>query len=372
MPTTKRDYYDILGIGREASEDDIRKAFRKKALEYHPDRNKSPHAEASFKEAAEAYEILRDKEKRAAYDRFGHGGVSSNGGTGFEGVSGFPDFGDVFDVFFGQQGGRAGGPARGDDLGVSLTLEFDEAAFGIKKTIEVTRMEACARCHGARSEPGSKPERCKRCGGSGQLRQVQRSVFGQFMNVTPCPTCRGEGQTIGTPCTQCKGLGAEERTRSLEINIPAGVTDGAQVRLSGEGEVGVRGGPSGNLYVSLKVKEHPLFDRDGADLYLNLPLNVTQAMLGDEVDIPTLEGRTKLKVPAGTQPGAVFRLKGQGIAHLRGGGRGDIIVTADVVIPKSLDIKQRKLLEQLDQTLKKPEPSKKDKGFMNRVKEALG
>ncbi len=335
MATAKHDYYEVLGVGKEASEDDIRRAFRKKALEFHPDRNKAPGAEGKFKQAAEAYEVLRDKEKRAQYDRFGHSGVTGQGG-GFEGVSGFPDFGDIFDVFFGQQGGgRSTGPLRGDDLGTALTLEFDEAAFGTKKTIEVTRMEACGRCRGSRSEPGSKAEKCKRCSGTGQLRQVQRSVFGQFMNVTACPTCHGEGQTITSPCTQCKGLGAEQKTRNLEISIPPGVTDGAQVRLSGEGEAGARGGPAGNLYVTLKVKEHALFERDGGDLYLSLPLNVSQAMLGDEIEIPTLQGRTKLKVPAGTQPGAVFRLRGEGVAHLRGGGRGDIIVTADVQIPKS-------------------------------------
>ncbi|MSQ25297.1 MAG: molecular chaperone DnaJ [Dehalococcoidia bacterium] len=377
MATAKRDYYEVLDVGREAGAEDIRKAFRKKAFELHPDRNKAPDAEPKFKELNEAYEVLRDAEKRAQYDRFGHASPGQ-GGAGFDGVSGFPDFGDIFDAFFGgtgaARGGRPGAQAaeRGADLQVALTIEFDEAAFGTEKKFDINRVEACSRCAGSRSEPGAKAEKCAGCNGTGQVRQVQKSVFGQFVNVTQCGKCGGRGQIISNPCTACKGAGKERKQRTISVKIPAGVAGGSQIRLTGEGESGANGGPRGNLYVALQVNAHPLFDREGDDLVYALPITVAQAALGDEVEVPTLEGKTKLKVPPGTQPGSVFRLKGQGITHLRGHGRGDEIVSVDVVIPKTLSAKEKKLFQELSGSLKKPDMSKKDEGFFDRIKQTLG
>ena len=376
MATAKRDYYEVLELGRDASAEDVRKAFRKKAFDLHPDRNKATDAEVKFKELNEAYEVLRDADKRAQYDRFGHASPS-HGGAGFDGVSGVPDFGDIFDAFFGgtgaSRGGRAGAAAeRGADLQVSLAIAFEEAAFGTEKKFDINRVEACSRCAGSRSEPGAKAEKCAVCNGTGQVRQVQRSVFGQFVNITQCGRCGGRGSIISNPCTSCKGSGKERKNRTISVKIPAGVNSGSQIRLTGEGEAGGNGGPRGNLYVALKVNDHALFDREGDDLLYALPITVAQAALGDEVEVPTLEGKTKLKVPAGTQPGAVFRLKGQGIAHLRGHGRGDEIVSVDVVIPKSLSAKEKKLFQDLNESLKKPDMSKKDQGFFDRVKQSLG
>jgi molecular chaperone DnaJ len=368
MATAKRDYYEVLGVSRNATEDDLRKAFRKRAFDFHPDRNKSPEAEGQFKEANEAYEILRDTKKRAQYDRFGHAGSN---GVGFDGSSGFPDFGDIFDAFFGGSGfgtatrGSASVAERGADLAVELELEFEEAAFGAEKSFEITHTETCSRCRGSRSEPDAEPEKCAQCGGAGQVRQAQRSVFGQFVNITPCNRCRGQGKIIKSPCGQCKGQGRERTRKSISVTIPPGVNAGSQIRLTGEGDAGVNSGPPGNLFVSLAIKDHPLFDRDQDNILYTLPINVIQATLGDEMEIPTLGGSTPFKIPPATQPGTVFRLKGKGIAHLRSHGRGDELVTVDVVIPKTLSSEEKKIFQALGKSLKKPDASK-------HAKEAFG
>lgn len=377
MATTKRDYYDVLGLERNASDEEVKKAFRKLAFQYHPDRNKDAGAEARFKEINEAYEVLSDPEKRANYDRFGPEGVNGAPGFGFEGFQGFEGFGDIFDAFFGGTSARTRqGPQQGRDLRVQLDLTFEEAVFGAEKTVRVTRAERCSHCKGARSEPGTSVSKCTTCNGSGEVRRVQQSVFGQFVNVATCPTCQGDGQRIETPCTQCKGTGRERQTRSLEVKIPAGVEDGQQVRLTGEGEAGSRGGPAGSLFVYLKVAEHALFDREGDNLLMTLDLNVAQAALGTSVTIQTLDGEHTLQVPAGTQTGDAFRIKAKGVPHLRGGGRGDLLVTANVTVPEKLTEEQKRLFAALAASFEgRPVPKDdedEDKGLLGKLKDVLG
>ncbi|MDZ4278062.1 MAG: molecular chaperone DnaJ, partial [Dehalococcoidia bacterium] len=308
MATTKQDYYDVLGVPRNASQEEIKKAFRRLAMKYHPDRNRGADAGERFKVINEAYEVLRDPDRRAMYDRFGHAGAESAFGTrGFEGFS-FGGFGDIFDAFFGGTTARRSGPRKGADLRQHLTLTFEEAAFGCEKAVEVAGVEVCSRCNGLRAEPGTEPEQCPNCGGTGELRRVQQSVFGQFVNVSMCERCGGEGRFVAQPCKSCRGAGLEERTRRLQVKFPAGIDGGAQMRLAGEGEVGLRGGPRGNLYLDLSVKPHKLFQRDGDDLIYNLELNFAQVALGAEAEVPTLDGSKPLRVPAGTQTGEVFVL----------------------------------------------------------------
>ena len=373
----KRDYYEVLGVSRGASEEDIRKAFRKKALDYHPDRNKNPDAEAKFKEVNEAYQILIDSQKRSQYDRFGHAGVGA--GTGgfardFEGFDIFGGFGDIFDSFFGDVTGRSQQRTahRGGDIQRGVTVPFEEAVFGSEREVEVSRIERCYQCSGSGNEPGTSSKTCGTCRGIGQVRRSQRSVFGQFTQVTPCPTCRGKGSIVDTPCKNCQGGGTERRNRKIVVKIPAGVEDGMQIRLTGEGDIGTNGGPAGNLYIPVSVKEHSLFRREGDDLIYELPLNFIQAALGDELEIPTLNGREPLKIPAGTQPGEVFRLRGKGIPHLNGHRRGDLIVPVKLQVPTSLDSHQQKLLEELGKTMEKPSDSdSRDKGLFDKIKDAF-
>ncbi|MCL0102317.1 molecular chaperone DnaJ, partial [Dehalococcoidia bacterium] len=333
MATTKRDYYEVLGISRNATPEDVRKAFRKLAFDYHPDRNKSQGAETKFKEINEAYEILSDAEKRSQYDTFGHSGPSSSG-RGFEGFESF-GFGDIFDAFFGGSGsgsqrqGRHTTAAKGANLSATLSIEFQDACFGSEKEVQIAKAETCSRCTGKRSEPDVEPERCTNCNGTGEIKRAQKSMFGQFVNITACDVCRGAGTTISKPCTRCRGAGRERITRTIAVKVPPGVNGESQIRLNGEGEPGFNGGPPGDLYLTLDIKEHPVFTRDDDDLFYSMPISVAQAALGDDVEIPTLEGTHKLKIPAGTQPGQIFRLKGQGVAHLRGHGRGDEIVMAN-------------------------------------------
>ena len=378
MATTKRDYYEVLGVERGASAEEIAKAFRQKAMEFHPDRNKSPDAEQKMKEVNEAYFVLRDEQKRAQYDQFGHNGPRSQQGVGFDGVGDMAGFGDIFDAFFGGTrsgspfgGTRASAAQRGQDLAVELVLEFQEAAFGVEKEFEISHTETCTRCRGSRSEPGSQPQVCTTCKGTGEIRRAQRSVFGQFVNIAVCSTCGGEGRVVTNKCTQCHGAGLERKKKTIAVRVPGGVSTGSQIRLTNEGDAGRLGGPTGNLYVNITVKPHPLFDREQDHILYTLPVTVTQAALGDEIEIPTLDGSVSMKVPSGTQPGTVFRLKGKGVPHLRGIGRGDQLVTIDVVIPKSLDAKQKKLFQDLDETLKRPDLTKKGKGFFERLKETL-
>lgn len=358
MPA-KRDYYEVLGIDRNATDEKIKSAFRKLAFKHHPDHNHEDGAEEKFKEINEAYEVLSDPDKRAAYDRFGHGGSEGLFGQGFEGFE-FGGFGDIFDAFFG--GGTTTAthqaPQHGTDLQHRITITLEEAAFGAEKEINISRTEHCSLCQGIGCKPNSQPSRCPNCNGNGQVRRVQQSIFGRFTNITTCPQCHGEGQIITDPCPQCRGTGKEKRQRSIVVKIPAGVEDGSRIRLSGEGEAGVRGGSPGDLYLSLSVKQHEFFTRDGDDILYELPISFAQAALGAEVEAPTLEGNTKLKLPAGRQTGEVFRLKNKGIPHLHGRGRGDQLVRLLVITPDSLTKKQRQLFEELAKTLS---PAKKPK-----------
>ncbi len=348
---TKRDYYEVLGVSRNASDDEIRKAFRKLAFKHHPDRNRDDGAEAKFKEINEAYEVLSDTNKRAAYDQFGHSGANGFSTRGFEGFD-FGGFGDIFEAFFnGMTGTGRRAPRRGTDLHYQATISFEEAAFGCEKEIKIKRTEVCPQCHGTGASPGSQPGRCPGCNGTGQVRRVQRSLFGRFINTTVCPQCQGEGKVITEPCPQCRGSGREKHQRRISIKVPAGVNDGTQVRLGGEGEAGTRGGSPGDLYVTLSVLEHEFFVRDGDNILYELPINFAQAALGAEVEVPVLEGKTRLNIPAGSQTDKTFRLKDKGIAHLHRNGRGDQIVRLFVATPESLTKEQRRLFQELAGTL---------------------
>ncbi len=387
-----RDYYEILGVSRDASEQEIKKAYRRLARKYHPDVNKDdPDAERKFKEISEAYRVLSDPNLRQQYDRFGHdafeqaarGGAGGPGGGGFDpfgGFGGFDDLGDIFDMFFGGGGGgrRSRTAARrGADLRYDLEIDFKEAAFGTKVDIQVTRNEICGHCQGARFEPGTGMERCPQCNGTGEVRQVRQTPFGRFMNVSTCPRCHGEGEIIRTPCTHCMGRGTQRRTRTLTVEIPAGVEDGQRIKLAGEGEAGERGGPPGDLYVFLSVRPHEFFERRGYDIYCEIPISFVQAALGGEVEVPTLEGHAKLRIPEGTQSGTLLRLRSQGIPRLRGHGRGDQFVRVRVVTPTKLNAKQREALlafaeaggEEIPET---PETPPETKSFFHRVRDALG
>jgi molecular chaperone DnaJ len=372
MATTKRDYYEVLGVPRGAGKDQIRTAYHRLARQYHPDVNDDPDAENKFKEVNEAYEILSDQEKRARYDRFGHAGVNGQ----FEGMGGFGGFGDIFgDLFtgFGMGTQARRGPRRGADLRYDLTLEFEEAVFGIEKEIEVRRLEVCPTCHGSGAEPGTQPMRCPECDGRGQVRRVSQSIFlGQFVNVSTCPRCGGTGEVVTTPCQECHGQKRVAAERKLKVKIPPGVDEGTQIRLAGEGEEGVSGGPKGNLYIVISTRPHAFFRRRDNNIYLDLSINVAQAALGDEIKVPTLEEDTTLVIPAGTQTGQTFRLRGQGVPRLRQNGRGDQIVTVEIRTPTDLTEEQKRLLRKLGGTLGHEVIEQQERGFLDRVKEALG
>ena len=347
------DYYETLGVDRGANDEEIRRAFRRKAMEFHPDRNKTPGAEDKFKEINEAYQVLSDQEKRSRYDRFGHAGVNGGGDRPFDGFDPFGGFGDIFDTFFGGGGRTANQPRAGEDISQRVTLAFEDAIFGCERDIEINRVEPCHQCSGAGNEPGTPITTCVTCNGSGQVRRAQRSVFGQFAVTTPCPSCDGAGRSIETPCGNCRGRGLERRRRTRTVTIPAGIDDGMQVRITGEGGAGINGGPPGNLYVQVRVQEHPLFVRQDADLIHQMSINVAEAALGATKPVPTLDGdEVELTIPAGTQAGSQFRVRGRGVPRLRRDGRptdrrGDIRVHVDVDIPARLNKFQRKLLEDL-------------------------
>jgi len=367
MATTKRNYYDVLGVGRSASSDEIRKSYRKLARQYHPDVNKDAGAEAKFKEINEAYEILSDERKRAAYDRFGH--AAAEGGVASD-FSGFGGFSEIFEEFFGGFGARAArrGPRRGADLRYDLSIDFLEAALGVEKEIEIARHETCPRCSGAGAEPGTTPVRCVTCNGSGEVRRVQPSILGSFVNVATCPTCRGEGETIPIACVECRSAKVVRVGRQLTVKIPPGVDSGTQIRLAGEAEPGERGGPPGNLYVVLEVRPHPYFRRKDDDVVLEVAVNVAQAALGDKVVVPTLEGEETIDILPGTQPGRVFRLRGIGIPHLRRNGRGDQLVIIQVSIPTTLTQEQKRLFKELSKTLGREVIAQNEKGFFDKLK----
>jgi len=371
MTDEKRDYYEVLGVSRDATADDLRRSYRKLARRYHPDVCKEPDAEARFKEVNEAYQVLSDDEARARYDRYGHAGLNQGGFDGFAGFGGFEDiFGDLFG--FGGRRPQRRGPTRGADQLLDLQITFEEAVFGCSKDVQLNRHETCPECQGSGAEPGTSPTRCPDCNGSGQIRRAQQSIFGQFVNVTTCPRCGGRGEVVTTPCSSCHGGGTVERQRRLAVDIPAGVDDGTRIRLSGEGEAGLHGGPPGNLYVFIHVEPHRYFVRRENDILLNIEINVAQASLGDLVQVPTLEDTEQLRIPAGTQNGAVFRLREKGVPYLRRSGRGDQIVVVNVAIPTKLNDKQKELLRELGDTLDTDIVPQGQRGFVERLRDALG
>jgi molecular chaperone DnaJ len=369
----KRDYYETLGVERNSDDAVMKKAFRKLAQKYHPDVNSSPEAEATFKEINEAYQVLSDPQKRAVYDRYGHAGLSGASGMG-DFNQGFGDLGSIFEELFsgfagqGRGGGRRNAPRRGADLRVDITLPFEQAAFGTERELEVPRMEECDRCHASGAEPGSTPERCSTCGGTGEVQRRQQSpLFGTIVTASPCPRCNGAGELISSPCAKCNGQKRVRVTRKLKVNVPAGVDDGTRIRLAGEGEAGALGGPAGNLYVVIGVESHPVFVRNEFDLHMELPINFAQAALGANVQIPTLDGSPdRLEIPAGTQTGKSFRKRGLGIPRLQRSGRGDLIVTVRVTTPTSLSSEQKELLRRLAESFG-DETIEHKKGFFDRI-----
>jgi len=372
MPTTtKRDYYEVLGVAKDATAQDIKSAYRKLALKLHPDRNPGDaEAEEKFKEAAEAYSVLSDGEKRQRYDAYGHaglGGAAGFGGAGFDPTI-FADFSDILGDFFGF-GRRTRGPRRGADLRYDLELSFEEAVFGTETDLQLPRSETCSDCGGSGAAPGTKPVGCPACGGAGQVTFQQ----GFFSVARTCSRCRGTGKVVESVCKKCRGEGALAITRKLQIKIPAGVDNGSQLRIAGEGEGGVQGGPPGDLYVVLRVREHAFFKREGTSLFCEVPVNLVQAALGATLEVPTLEaGKTKVTVPEGTQSGTLLRVRGQGVPHLGARGRGDLHVIVRVAVPTRLTAEQRKLLEQLGKTLPVPDLKEKERSFLDRLKDVLG
>jgi len=375
---TQRDFYEVLGVARTAAVDEIKSAYRKAALKWHPDRNpeNKSEAEVKFRECTEAYSVLSDAQKRQVYDTYGHAGLSSAGGSqGFDN-SAFQDFHDIFGDFFGFEdlfggGGRRGrGRAqRGADLRYDMTLSFEEASAGVTTKIKLPRQEFCEACNGTGAKKGTGVVACQTCGGRGQLAYQQ----GFFTITRTCPACQGAGQMVRERCPECRGAGRFEREKTIELRIPPGVDTGTRLRVAGEGEPGPHGGPTGDLYVVLEVKEHPFFERRGADLYCTIPISVAQATLGTELQVPGLNGEERLKIPEGTQSGAVFRLKGKGLADPRGGGKGDLYYHVRVLTPTKLTRDQRKLIEQLGATLKvENKPADRNSSIFDKVKDIFG
>ena len=362
MAEQKRDYYEVLGLSKGASEEELKKAYRKLAKKYHPDVNPGDKdAEAKFKEINEAYGILSDPEKKARYDQFGFAGVDpSYGGGGygggFDGSFDFGDLGDIFGSFFGGGfggGGRArSGPQRGESLRTRLTITFEEAAFGCEKEVSIDRVEQCETCKGTGAAPGTSPETCPACGGSGQVQQRRQTPMGVFATTGPCPRCGGTGKIIASPCKDCGGSGQVRRRKTLKVTIPAGIDNGQIISLRGQGSAGKNGGPAGDLQIVITVQPHQLFRRDGADVYCNAPITFTQAVLGGEMEIPTIDGKVKYDIPEGTQTGTTFRLKGKGIPNVNGRGRGDQFVTVYIETPRNLNREQKEALKKFSSTLK--------------------
>jgi molecular chaperone DnaJ len=349
----KRDYYDVLGVPRDADDAEIKRAFRKLAQRHHPDVDTGDGAEERFKELNEAYRVLSDRQRRTAYDMFGHAGVDGAAAGGFEGFGGgFGPFGDIFDAFFG--GAPAGSRQRrrvvpGADLRYDLTIEFTEAVFGVTKQISFPTLVTCPRCEGAGGEPGTEPQTCPDCNGTGEQRRVAQTILGQMVNIVSCARCRGEGRIIATPCTKCGGDGRIREERAIEVTIPAGIDDGQRIALEGQGEAGPRGGPNGDLYVAVRVREHPDLVRRGTELFHELPITFPQAALGATLAVPTVDGAEEVAIPAGVQSGHEIRLRGKGVPRLRGAGRGDLHVVVNVVVPSKLSKRERELLKQLDE-----------------------
>ena len=374
--TDQRDYYEVLGVQRGATADDIRRAYRKLARAHHPDVNREDGAEERFKEINEAYEVLSDDQRRAAYDRFGHAAGSTGGDPFGFGGAGSP-FSDLFESFFGANATNASRkraqPARGADLQATIDVTFEEAVFGAEKEVEVLRLETCESCHGTKMRDGQTPPRCATCGGTGQVRRVQQTILGQFMTSSPCSVCNGDGVTISDPCPNCKGRGRVSRARVLVVTVPPGADESTTLRMTGEGEASPNGGPNGNLYVKMRVAAHPIFTRSGKTVMSQIGVNVAQAALGDELEVETLDGAVDFRLPPGTQSGQQFRVRGKGVPDLRGGDRGDQIVTVQVLVPKQLSPEQRDLFQQLSETLgSEITTAPGHRSFFDKVKDALG
>ncbi|MCO7175673.1 molecular chaperone DnaJ [Sporolactobacillus kofuensis] len=374
---SKRDYYEILGVSKDASKDEIKKAFRKLARKYHPDVNKDADAPEKFKEATKAYETLSDPQKRAQYDQFGEADPNQGGFGGFGGGQGFSGgdfggFGDIFDQIFngGARRRDPNAPRQGSDLQYEMSITFEEAAFGKTTDIRIPKEETCSTCHGTGAKAGSKPEQCSHCHGTGQLNQEQNTPFGRIVNRRVCQYCHGTGKIIKNPCSTCAGTGKMKVNKKIEVKIPAGIDDGQQIRLSGQGEPGVNGGPSGDLYIVFSVKPHKYYQRNGDDVLLEVPLNFAQVALGDEIEVPTLYGKVKLRIPAGTQTGTKFRLRDKGIKNVRGYGQGDEHVTVKVVTPKHLSEEEKTLFKKLAEVGGSP-VSEGDESFFDKMKKKV-
>jgi len=372
--STKADYYETLGVGRNASEAEIKQAFRKLARQYHPDVNKDPNAEARFKEINEAYETLRDPQKRRAYDLFGHSNGRSGGYPRGVDPADMGGIGDIFEAFFGvgARPSARSGPETGADLRMDLTLDFAEAVFGAEKDIEVARLESCPGCEGSGAEPGSKIGTCSACKGQGQVRRMQSNFFGQFTTVATCSRCGGEGRVPTVRCGTCTGSGRTKQERTISVKVPPGVDTGLRIRLGGQGEAGPRNGPRGDLYVFVTVRPDERFERENDDIHVDYRVNFAQAALGDTVVVPTLEGDERLDIPAGTQSGSTFTLRRRGVPHLNGGGRGDQHVHVHVETPKRLSAHQKELLNELAKSFGGATNPQDDKGFFDKMKDALG
>lgn len=369
----KRDYYEVLGVDKNASQEEIKKAYRKLARKYHPDVNKGADAAEKFKEVKEAYETLKDPQKKAHYDQFGHTDPNQGfGGQGF-GDADFGGFGDIFDMFFGGGSRRRdpNAPRQGSDLQYTMTLEFEEAAFGKETDISIPREEECNTCHGSGAKPGTKPETCPHCHGTGQLNIEQNTPFGRVVNRRVCNHCNGTGKIIKEKCPTCRGKGTVRKQNKIHVKIPAGVDEGQQIRIAGKGEPGVNGGPPGDLFIVFRVKPHEFFERDGDDIYCVMPCTFPQVALGDEIEVPTLHGKVKLKIPAGTQTGTSFRLRGKGIQNVRGYGHGDQHVKIRVVTPKKLSERQKNLLRELADISGDEIVDEQNNNFFSKMKRAF-
>ncbi|MCB7068894.1 molecular chaperone DnaJ [Caldifermentibacillus hisashii] len=373
----KRDYYEILGVSKDASKDEIKRAYRKLSKQYHPDINKEPGADEKFKEISEAYEVLSDDTKRAQYDQFGHAGANQDfdGFGGFGGFSdaGFGGFEDILNTFFGGGSTRRrnpNAPRQGADLQYTMTLTFEEAVFGKETDIEIPREEQCSTCHGSGAKPGTHPEECPYCHGSGQISTEQNTPFGRIVNRRVCHHCGGTGQVIKHKCPTCHGTGKVKKRKKIHIKIPAGIDNGQQLRVAGKGEPGINGGPNGDLYIIFQVKEHEFFERDGDDIYCEMPISFVQAALGDEIEVPTLYGKVKLKIPAGTQTNTKFRLRGKGVKSVRSTTPGDQHVIVRIVTPTKLTEKQKQLLREFAEISGKT-PDEQTDTFFEKVKRAF-
>ena len=367
---SKRDYYEVLGVSKDASAQELKKAYRRVAMKHHPDRNPdNKESEEKFKEASEAYEVLSDAQKRAAYDQYGHAGVEGAAGAGGQGFGSFSDiFSDVFGDIFGGAGGRRGGPARGADLRYTLDLSLEDAVRGTTVKIQVPTLVVCGTCDGSGAKPGTSVKTCSTCGGAGQVRMQQ----GFFSVQQTCPTCRGKGTVISDPCRACRGQGRVEETKTLSVKVPPGVDTGDRIRLSGEGEPGADGGPAGDLYVQVNVLEHEFFQRDGKNLYCEVPISMFDACLGGDLEVPTLDGRVKLKIPAETQTGKLFRMRGKGVTPVRGGAAGDLLCRVVLETPVNLSKKQKDMLEELRDSMSGQKNSPKQESWFEGMKNFFG